>query len=166
MVNMGIRKTNAEKLARGNPGKRKLAPETGVQVADLRCPKGLPKEQKKYWHLYAPNLVRMGKLTVINLPDFLKMIRLEARLDYIDDALERGFTDPGSEGSASILQEKKNYHGEVVDIGESLYSKLSRAYHETIRRYKADFGIRADKMGGLYKPEPKPTEEEEFLGDQ
>lgn len=88
---------------------------------------------------------------------------MKARLDYIDDALEKGFANPGSEGSASILQEKKNYHGEVVDIGESLYSKLSRAYHETIRRYKADFGIRADKMGGIYRPEAPKSEEEEFL---
>ena len=159
------RLSNAELQARGNPGKRPLPNEAPIPVADVRCPYGLPKEQKKYWKLWAPHVVAMGRLTVINMPAFLNMLDAQVILDHLLRGLTRGLAAPGTDGAMPLMQEKKNYHGETVDIGPSTADKQARAWASTVRQLQADFGIRADKMGGLYRPEPKKTEEEEFLGD-
>ena len=136
-----------EKRLRGNPGKRKIGKELCVALEhDDSPPKGMSKKEAYYWKLYAPYMVENELLTDLNRTDLARLCYFESQLDEIHKMLA---------GSRSLLQEKKNYHGEVVDLVEGVYSKLSRNYTAMIRTIKADMRIRTDKMKDVV---PKPPE--------
>jgi hypothetical protein len=139
------RKSPQEKKREGNPSKRKAGKELRVALApDGKPPKGMSKKEACYWNLYAPYMVENELLTDLNRTDLARLCYFEHQLDEIHKMLS---------GSLSLLQEKKNYHGEVVDLVEGVYSKLSRNYTAMIRTIKADMRIRTDKMKDVV---PKP----------
>ena len=141
------RESPKEKRLRGNPGKRKMGKELRVALAhDDSPPKGMSKKEVCYWNMYAPYMVENELLTDLNKTDLARLCYFESQLDGIHEMLA---------GSMSLLQEKKNYHGEVVDLVEGVYSKLSRNYTAVIRTIKADMRIRTDKMKDVV---PKPPE--------
>jgi P27 family predicted phage terminase small subunit len=55
---------------RGNPGKRKKRKEPEPEVAETTCPGWLEGEAKEEWDRLAPELKRLGLLTVVDLPAF------------------------------------------------------------------------------------------------
>ena len=141
------RESAKEKRLRGNPGKRKIGKELSVALElDASPPKGMSKKEACYWRLYAPYMVENELLTDLNRTDLARLCYFEFQLDEIHKMLS---------GSLSLLQEKKNYHGEVVDLVEGVYSKLSRNYTAMVRTIKADMRIRTDKMKDVV---PKPPE--------
>ena len=141
------KKSAAEKKRRGNPGKRSLGKELKVALTgDAAAPKGMIPEEVLYWNLYAPYMVENELLTDLNRTDLGRLCYFEYQLEGIHKMLA---------GSLSLLQEKKNYHGEVVDLVEGVYSKLSRNYTAVVRTIKADLRIRTDKMKDVV---PKPPE--------
>lgn len=145
-------KSEAEKRLKGNPGKRKISQEVDVDlITDATPPRGMNKRQKEYWAMYAPHMIRAGLLTDLNKTDLMKLCFYESQLDAVNKALSSNFK--------SMLQEKKNYHGDAVDIVESVYSKLSRNYIATIRILKADLRLRTDKQAGTFRPKPKSKAE-------
>ena len=142
------RKSAAEKLAAGNPGKRPILPDPELSVIKKATPpKKMPKNQRRYWNLYAPYMVQNNLLTDLNITDLERLCCYEAQVDEINRML---ITD-----APSLLQEKKNYHGDVVDLVESVYSKLSRNYTELVRKLKADLRLRTDKCNFAVKSEEK-----------
>jgi hypothetical protein len=151
------RKSSAEKIAAGNPGKRKLPAETDVQViTSARAPAGMGNAEKRYWHRYAKPMIDAGMLTELNVSDLTRLCKFEATLDSMLELMANTV--------GSMVQEKKNYHGEVVDLVESTYSKIARNYAATIRNLKADLKLRTDKMAGSFTPKQKskPNEFEGF----
>jgi hypothetical protein len=149
-------KSEAEKKLNGNRGKRKISQEVDIDlIMDATPLKGMGKAQKDYWGLYAPFMIKAGLLTDLNKTDLAKLCFYESQLDAINKALSKNFK--------SLLQEKKNYHGESVDIVESVYSRLSRNYIATIRILKADLRLRTDKQSGTFRPKPK-SKVDSFMG--
>ena len=149
------KKSPQEKKRSGNPGKREMGKELYVALAhDASPPKGMSKEEARYWNLYAPYMVENELLTDLNRTDLARLCYFEAQLDAIHKMLG---------GSVSLLQEKKNYHGEVVDLVEGVYSKLSRNYTAMIRTIKADMRIRTDKMRDVV-PKPPGSKFDGFNG--
>jgi hypothetical protein len=146
-------KSSAEKKASGNPGNRKIPTETDVDViVNPRAPAGMDRAQKKYWKRYAKPMINAGMLTELNVGDLVRLCKFEAALDSMLDFM--------ADNVGSMVQEKKNYHGDVVDLVESTYSKIARNYAATIRHLKADLKLRTDKMGGTFKPKEKPIKNE------
>lgn len=154
---MGRNKKNlSEKKLEGNAGKRGRGKAIHVDVPPERCPRELTTDlERKYWKRYSPILRQAGTLTMLNHSDLMNLCVYEARLDLINNMLRLE--------NVSLLQEEKNYHGEVVGLKESPYSRLSREYARLVRQLKADLGIRTDKAGGAYQPKPKKSEAEKFL---
>lgn len=153
---MGNMKSASEKIAAGNPGKRKLPVETDVQViTSARAPAGMGKAEKRYWRRYAGPMINAGMLTELNFSDLMRLCQFETALDRMLDFL--------ADNVNSMVQEKKNYHGEVVDLVESTYSKIARNYAATIRNLKADLKLRTDKMAGTFNPKSK-SKHNEFEG--
>jgi hypothetical protein len=142
------RKSEIEKKRAGNPGKRDVLPDPELEVIrDVTPPGDMPKNQHRYWNLYAPYMVKNNRLTDLNRTDLERLCYFEAQVDAINQML---ITEV-----PSLLQEKKNYHGDVVDLVEGVYSKLSRNYTEVVRRLKADLRLRTDKVVFRVKPEKK-----------
>ncbi len=145
------KKTESEKKASGNPGGRKIKPETTIDlVSDATPPQGMDEKQKKYWNEYAPLMIKAGLLTQLNRSDLRRLCSFEVALDSVLEFL--------ADSVSSMVQEKKNYHGDVVDLVESTYSKIARNYAATIRTLKADLKLRTDKMPGTFKPNDKPKD--------
>lgn len=145
------KKPESEKRASGNPGKRKIAPEPEVDIiVDATPPDGMDEKQTQYWNEYAPLMIQAGLLTQLNRSDLRRLCSFEVALDSVLEFLAQSVT--------SMVQEKKNYHGDVVDLVESTYSKIARNYAATIRTLKADLKLRTDKMPGTFKPKAKPKD--------
>lgn len=62
-----------------------------------------------------------------------------------------------------MVQERKNYRGEVTGIEESTYSRIARNYAATIRNLKSDLKLRTDKIAGTFKPKV-PDKKNDFEG--
>lgn len=141
-------KTGDEKRAAGNPGGRDIPPETDIEIIDTpKPPRGMERKQKKYWKRYAGPMINAGILTELNIGDLERLCKFEVALDSMLDFMV--------DTVGSMVQEKKNYHNEVVDLVESTYSKIARNYAATIRNLKADLKIRTDKQAGTFKPKQK-----------
>ena len=133
-----LKKSAIEKRLSGNPGKRSIENDFEIEpIEDASPPCGMNDDQKKYWNLYAPHMIKNRLLTSLNRIDLQNLCFFEEQRDKIQGLLML-------EG-ASLLQEKKNYHGDVVDLVEGVYSKLLRNYTATIRVLKADLKLRTDK---------------------
>jgi hypothetical protein len=142
------KKTELEKKLAGNPGRRQVRDDIEVQaIADPSPPPGMDENQAAYWHLYAPYMVKNGLLTDLNRKDLERLCMVECKADQI-------FRDMAV-GELPEYQEKKNYHGEAVDIVESIYSKHFRHFCTIIRTLKADLRIRTDKLNAVIKKEKK-----------
>ena len=137
---MGRQKESAaEKRAKGNPGKRKIIDDPDIYpILDATPPDGMEEDQIRYWNRYAPYLIRNKFLTDLNITDLISLCNYEVQREKVRQYL--------SDSCASLLQEKKNYHGDTVDLVESAYSKLSRNIEAIIRVLKADLRIRTDKL--------------------
>jgi phage terminase small subunit len=137
---MGRQKESAaEKKAKGNPGKRKIVDDPEIQpILDSTPPEGMDENQIRYWNRYAPYMIKNKFLTDLNITDLISLCNYEVQRENVRQFL--------SDSCASLLQEKKNYHGDTVDLVESAYSKLSRNIESIIRVLKADLRIRTDKL--------------------
>ena len=145
------RKTSAQKIAEGNPGKRPIPDEIEIEPGSKRPPLEINKSAREYWRKYSPILVKMGKLTVLNEQSFKKLCVLWAKIDAINKILDSQFK--------SLLQESNRF-GETV-LTEHEYSKMLRLYVGISRQYEKDFGLTPDKMGGSYKLK----NDDEFFGE-
>jgi len=149
-------KADREKSLLGNPGRRRGAGEVPIDlITDPKPPKGMKRAHAAYWQRYAPYMIRAGLLTDLNVTDLRRLCSFEAACDAVMDFL--------TDNVPAMVQEKKNYHGDVVDLVESTYSKIARNYAASISRLKADLRIRTDKIGGIFRPTPAKSPEEEFL---
>ena len=134
-----LKKSEEEKRLSGNPGKRELGTDPEIEaITDNTPPPDMEGKQLVYWNRYVFYMVKNKKLTSLNYPDLVRLCKFESALDVTLDFLTDSVT--------SMVQDKKNYHGEIIDKVESTYSKMARNYAATIRTLKADLGLRTDKL--------------------
>ena len=102
---MGRQKESAsEKKAKGNPGKRKIVDDPEIQpILDSAPPEGMDENQIRYWNRYAPYMIKNKFLTDLNITDLISLCNYEVQREKVRQYL--------LDACASLLQEKKNYHG-------------------------------------------------------
>lgn len=149
----GKRKSSDQRELEGNRSKRKIPEEIEIDDACIKPPWGISKGAKNYWEKYAPLLIKVGKLTMLNEQSFKQLCVLWAKVDTINKMLDFEFP--------SLLQESNNY-GEI-ELKENEYSKMLRHYMASARQYEKDFGLTPDKAAGVYKPKKK--EKDGFFED-
>jgi phage terminase small subunit len=144
---MGRQKKSAiEKKMEGNRSRRPICDDPEIlAITDTTPPEGMDEQQIKYWKQYAPYMIKNRFLTELNITDLISLCNYEVQRENVRSYL--------SDSCKSLLQEKKNYHGDTVDLVESAYSKLSRNIESIIRVLKSDLRIRTDKL--KCNPEPK-----------
>lgn len=144
-----LKKSEEEKRLEGNRSRRGIGNDPDIQpITDCSPPEGMADNQVVFWNRYAPYLIKNGFLTDLNITDLISLCNYEVQREKVRQYL--------CDSCESLLQEKKNYHGDTVDLVESAYSKLSRNIEAIIRVLKADLRIRTDKLGqGALKSKPK-----------
>ena len=81
--------TKLKKLA-GNPGKRRMNAAEPEPRADAGyCPRWLPDEAKREWRRVAPELLRLGLLTVVDVLPLVAYCMAYARWREACDVLEK-----------------------------------------------------------------------------
>lgn len=92
------------KELRGNPGKRVLnANEPQPRVAKVTCPRWLPLVAKREWRRVAPELVRLGLLTVADRAALAAYCEAWAEAIMAHETLQRdGYTFTTAKGYTGV----------------------------------------------------------------
>ena len=149
---MGRPKNDSKKKKlQGNAGKRKEDKPFEIDGLDLSLVPKLEGQELFYWNVWAKDLAQTGKLNNMTLPDFLSFIKMKARLDTVNEFLEKENT--------SLLQETINVSASGVEhhnFKESAYAKMSRDLTALVGKMAKDWGLTggSGKFIGKLKSNP------------
>lgn len=143
------RKTKPTNLKRleGNPGKRRL-PENEPQPDPTapRCPHWLLPEAKREWHRVAPELERLGLLTMIDRAALAGYCQAWARWRQCEEFLKRH----------GVTYESPRYDRQGDEVGSMVrpYPEVAIARHMMveIRAFCTEFGLTPSSRGRINLP--------------
>ena len=134
------RPTNVVDL-RGNPGKRKRAPEVSPADGGLKVPSSLTPLAKAFWEAYAPEVARLGMLTVLDRPSFEMLAEAYGVVQGAKDALRK------NKSSNMTLTTTDRAHGR-----EQRKHPAWQIYRDSVTQYLAlarEFGFTPSSRVGL-----------------
>ncbi len=138
------------KILQGNPGKRPLNKnEPKPKPVAPKCPSWLDKEAKREWKRVAPELERLGLLTVVDGAALAAYCQAYARWKQAEEIIKR-------EGMTVTTETGYVMPHPAVKIAEKSM--------QLIRAFCAEFGLTPSSRGRMSLPEQKEEDEfEEFL---
>jgi len=148
------------KILEGNPGKRPLNENEPIPIPmDLKCPDWLLAEAKEEWKRLAPELERIGLLTIIDKAAFEGYCQSYAKWKKAEKFLKKhGMT---------IKIPQKNEYGNVVSFQLKKFPEVSIANEclKQIRSFATEFGLTPSSRGRIYLPTEIIDDEFEKLLD-
>lgn len=141
---------------RGNPGKRKRGPEPEPEDAPLTPSEDLELTPKAaaFWKKHAPEVSRLGMLTVSDVPTFALLCEAWAFVQVSKAGMR-------STGKANVrVSTTDRAHG-----NEQRKSPLWQVYREAVQQYLAiarEFGFSPAARVGLPAPEPDGDEDDDL----
>ncbi len=148
------------KILEGNPGKRPLNENEPKPIPIAPgCPEWLLAEAKKEWNRLAPELERLGLLTIIDMAAFAGYCQSYAKWKKAEIFLKKhGMT---------IKIPQKDEYGNVVSIKVKKFPEVSIANEclKQIRGFASEFGLTPSSRGRIYLPTGTLDEEFEALLD-
>lgn len=151
--------TKLKKLE-GNPGKRPLNENEPIpQSIAPECPDWLLAEAKKEWKRLAPELERLGLLTVIDRVAFAAYCQSYAKWKKAEKFLKK-------HGMTIKIPEKDEF-GNVISIKVKKFPEVSIANEclKQIRSFASEFGLTPSSRGRIFLPSDIPDKEFEDLLD-
>lgn len=148
------------KILEGNPGKRPLnLDEPKPMPIAPGCPEWLLEEAKKEWDRLAPELERLGLLTIIDMAAFAGYCQSYAKWKKAETFLKKhGMT---------IKIPQKDEYGNVKSFQLKKFPEVSIANEclKHIRAFASEFGLTPSSRGRIYLPTGTLDEEFERLLD-
>lgn len=148
------------KIIEGNPGKRplNLNEPKPLQIAP-KCPDWLLDEAKKEWNRLAPELERLGLLTILDMVTFAGYCQSYAKLKIAEEFIKKHGT--------TYRIPKKNKEGEVISVYIAPFPEVSIANQclKQIRAFASEFGLTPSSRGRIYLPTKIIDDEFEALLD-
>lgn len=127
-------------LLQGNPGKRKRAAEPKpAPVVDVRPPPGLSTDAGKLWKKLAPELARVGLLTVADLAAFESLCELYSLRCAALRALRKG--------AGYVVLTADRAHGGEPRRHPALL--ILRQFDDGFRAWSKEFGLTPSARVGL-----------------
>lgn len=154
--------TEARNKLTGNPGRRpsKGGKGVGVALADQKVPPILRDEEEKVlWKLWAPPLIKAGRLTILTVPSLVDLIKMKVKLDKVNAELDN---DLDKLTETTVYIDAKGRDNESTR--ESTLSKLSRDLTMGVYKLAKSWGLTADSALGIFVPTGKSSAEE-FLSE-
>lgn len=147
----------AIRLAKGNPGKKKLSldePQPSKQLPP--CPDYLPDGAKAVWARLVPELTRLGVLTSLDVGAFqrycINVAEWRACVDFIK-----------ANGSDLVVRDADS--GEVTGVVPYPQVKRKREYEILLLRYEQEFGLTPSSRSKIHAiPADDEDELDELLG--
>lgn len=130
-----VPKSNAEKSATGNPGKRRLVDDEPLPPpGEIVAPDWLGPEARKIWDRQAPIGIAMRTLTTADIGAFARYCECFAR--YVE--LNRFLMKKGPAGTTYKLTDEKGKLRCIVEIPQAIeYRRL----HELLIKLEESFGL-------------------------
>ena len=148
------------KILEGNPGKRPLnLNEPKPQQIVPECPDWLLDDAKKEWNRLAPELERLGLLTILDMVTFAGYCQSYAKWKAAEQFIKKHGT--------TYRIPKKNKEGEVVSVYIAPFPEVAIANQclKHIRGFASEFGLTPSSRGRIYLPSEIFDEEFEALLD-
>lgn len=139
-------KPHALKVLEGNPGKRPLSTDGGInpQVAIPTPPKHLGIEARKEWKRITPELVALGLISNLDRAALALYCQAAGRLYELETAFE-------GQVSRLMAERKLDYPSAVYEAShaitpsgyaqQSVMVQLIKSHREQLNRYLAHFGL-------------------------
>ena len=148
------------KILEGNPGKRSLnLNEPNPLPIAPECPNWLLDEAKKEWNRLAPELERLGLLTIIDKAAFAGYCQSYAKWKAAEEFIKKNGTTyriPKTDKSGKVVSVYIASFPEVVIANQSL---------NQIKAFAVEFGLTPSSRGRIYLPGEKPDDEFDELLD-
>ena len=148
------------KILEGNPGKRplNLNEPKPLQIA-LECPDWLLDEAKKEWKRLAPELERLGLLTIIDKIAFAGLCQSYAKWKAAEEFIKKNGT--------TYRIPKMDKSGKVVSVYIAPFPEVAIANQSLrqIKSFASEFGLTPSSRGGIYLPGETLDDEFEALLD-
>ena len=148
------------KILEGNPGKRSfnLNEPKPISIAP-ECPDWLLDEAKKEWKRLAPELERLGLLTILDMAAFAGYCQSYAKFKAAEEFVKKHGT--------TYRIPKKNKAGKVISVYMAPYPEVAIARHslKQIRMFAQEFGLTPSSRGRIYLPGGSLDDEFEKLLD-
>lgn len=122
--------TNVVEL-RGNPGKRKRGPEATPVDGSIKPPAGLTTDARAFWEKYAPEVSRLGMLTIIDRPTFEMLAEAYAVVHQAKAALRKrgaGNVTLTTTDRAHGREQRKHPAWQIYRDGVTQYLTLAREF--------------------------------------
>ncbi|MBA7595530.1 hypothetical protein ES703_02494 [subsurface metagenome] len=148
------------KIIEGNPGKRPLNENEPIpQSIAPECPDWLSDDAKKEWKRLAPELERLGLLTVLDMAAFAGYCQSYAKLKKAEQFIKKHGT--------TYRLPKKDKKGKIISIYHAPYPEVAIANQclKHIRAFAAEFGLTPSSRGRIYLPSEILDDEFEALLD-
>lgn len=148
------------KILEGNPGKRPLNENEPKPIPIAPgCPEWLLEEAKEEWKRLAPELERLGILTIIDRAAFAGYCQSYAKWKKAEKFLKKhGMT---------IKIPQKDEYGNVVSFHLKKFPEVSIANEclKQIRSFASEFGLTPSSRGRIFLPSELLDNEFEALLD-
>jgi P27 family predicted phage terminase small subunit len=147
----------------GNPGKRPLnrrepKPATFGPKDIPAAPGHLSKDAKKIWDDLAPELVRAGLLTVVDVGSFSTLCSIQAQLDKIEKEMGK------KDYSVVVYKTTTDRDGNTnKEPKANPLIMVQRQLLNSIRPLQGEFGLTPGGRGKLQLPGPDEDPMKEFL---
>ena len=133
------------KIIEGNPGKRplNLNEPKPISIAS-ECPDWLLADAKKEWKRLAPELERLGLLTILDMAAFAGYCQSYAKFKAAEQFIKKHGT--------TYKIPKKNKEGEVISVYIAQFPEVAIANQclKHIRAFAAEFGLTPSSRGRIY----------------
>lgn len=153
-------KPTALKILEGNPGRRPLN-ETEPKPVPIapECPDWLLDEAKKEWNRLAPELERIGLLTIIDKAAFAGYCQSYAKWKVAEEFIKKNGTTyriPKTDKSGKVISVYIAAFPEVVIANQSL---------KQIKAFAVEFGLTPSSRGRICLPSELMDDDFEKLLD-
>lgn len=134
------------RILEGNPSKRPINKNEPKPKPEMpKCPHWLDKEAKREWKRVAPELHRLGLLTVVDRTALAAYCQLYARWRKAEEAIR---------GKGMSFKTESGYESSIPEI------KIAERTLQLIKAFCAEFGMTPSSRGSMQLPGQK--EEDEF----
>ncbi|HUF53804.1 MAG TPA: phage terminase small subunit P27 family [Dehalococcoidia bacterium] len=135
------------KAVAGNPGKRPITEPPEPAEGDVSCPAWLSAKARNEWERIAPELQRLGLLTVLDVSSFALYCQSFAAWSACQEIIsEKGTTYLTPKGSLRLRPEVE----------------LAKTYWNAAKAIGAEFGLSPGSRARLHIETPKVKEDNEF----
>lgn len=135
------------KILEGNPGRRPLNENepNPIPIAP-ECPNWLLDDAKKEWKRLAPELERLGLLTIIDKAAFAGYCQSYAKWKAAEEFIKKNGT--------TYRIPKKDKSGKVVSVYIAPFPEVAIANQslKQVRAFATEFGLTPSSRGRIYLP--------------